>query len=98
MNAPPERHLDATPTNDTASLAVLAVEVRYIRSAVDEIRTGNQQYVTRNEWQLRNDYVDGRFVTTQAELNSRKVSWPAVAALVVAISVALFDLIPLLAN
>lgn len=97
MNAPPHT-TEATPTNTEASMAVLAVEVRYIRAAVDEIRTANSGNVTRNEWIQRNDYVDSRFTALNNELASRRVSWPAIAALVVAVSVALFDLIPAIAR
>jgi hypothetical protein len=81
------------PTNTDAAIAVMAVEMRYVRKAVDEIKQNQSANVTRSEWQQRNAHVDGRFADVYRELAARRVSWPAVGALVVAAIVLVLDLI-----
>lgn len=85
--APAETH-----TSQDTALAVMAVEVRYIRAAVDDIRLSNQHNVTRNEWEQRNNYVDGRLNT----LDARRAPWWSVASIVVAAAALLVTIAPYL--
>lgn len=85
----------AAPTEPgpDASLAVLTVEVRYIKAAVERIEQGNAGHVTRNEWEQRNGFVDSRFVGLDKELAARRVPWTSVGALVIAGAVLVIDII-----
>ena len=85
--------MEAMPTNTEASIAVMAVELRYVRKAVDEIKDNQSATVSRVEWEQRNGHVDGRFADIYRELAARRVSWPAVGALIVAVLVLGLDVI-----
>lgn len=95
MNAAPT---DAYPTNAEASMAVMAVEVRYIKEAVERMERTNSVNVTRNEWEQRNQHVDARFTEIFKDMASRKMPWTSVAAFVVAGASLLVIVIPLIAN
>ena len=65
-----------------------------LTSAIESLRTEMQQqgqvYVPRQEWEQRNRLVDERHLSVTTELASRRVAWPAVAAVVLsAIAVAI---------
>lgn len=81
------------PTNLEASVAVLAVEVRYARAGIEELIKQQQTHVTRNEWEQRNSYVDGRFSEFGKELAARRAPWTSIGAFVVAGAVLLLQLI-----
>lgn len=81
---------EAMPTNMEASMAVMTVELRYVRQAVDEIKNHQASSVPRTEWEQRNAYVDSRFSAITAELATRRLPWPTVGAFLTgAIAVAL---------
>ena len=59
-------------SEDTATIAVLATRIDHITAVVEEIKsslaTSATVHVTRSEWELRNQVVDERFVTTKADI------------------------------
>lgn len=67
----------------------ILVELRYMREDLDEIKAAliaqPQTYVTRGEWLLRNEHVNAVLSQVKHELNSKRVPWPAVASLGVAV-------------
>ena len=65
------------PTNLEAAVAVMAVEMRYVRAGIDELKNGQQQNVDRRE------YEDFK-IRIEKDLNSRKLPWPSVGAFIVA--------------
>ena len=71
---------EALPTNMEASVAVMTVELRYVRQAVDEIKNNQASSVSRNEWEQRNTYVDNRLGNIATELATRRLPWPTVGA------------------
>jgi hypothetical protein len=103
---------EAIPTNPEASLAVMAVEIRYAREALDRIESAQQATVSRNEWEQRNTYVDARFTTilekftdvnakfaqAAAELATKRVPWTAIGAFFVGAGTFLFVIIDKVAN
>lgn len=66
----------------------VAVELRYIREDLDEIKTSLKEiprgYVTRAEWELRNAHDDSVHSSIRHELNRKHAPWWAVGALGVA--------------
>lgn len=70
--------------DDTATLGVLAVEIRYLRGDLEELaaqlRAAGGTHVTRAEWELRNRHVDSVHASLRHELNARRTPWPTVAA------------------
>lgn len=85
---------EALPTNMEASVAVMTVELRYVRQAVDEIKSNQQSSVSRNEWEQRNTYVDNRIGAILTELATRRLPWPTVGAFLtgaVAVSLVVID-------
>lgn len=92
MDASHNTH-ELQPTNLEAAVAVMAVELRYVRAGVDELKAGQNLSVSRNEWEQRNGYVDSRFGDMDKELAARRVPWTSVGALVIASAVLIIDLI-----
>jgi len=76
MEAQHRPHEDLQPSNLEASVAVMAVEMRYVRAGIEELKQGQQQTVSRNEWEQWK-------LVMERELNSRRVPWPSVGALVI---------------
>ena len=55
----------------------MAVEMRYVRAGIEELKVGQQQNVSRRE------YEDFK-TTVEKEITSRKLPWPSVGAFIVA--------------
>lgn len=68
MNSATHNAGEAVPTNTDANIAVMAVEVRYIKESVERIERSAGALVTRTEWETRNRTVDGRFVDAFAAI------------------------------
>lgn len=81
------------PTNLEASVAVLTVEMRYVRAGIDDLKTGQTRSVSRNEWEQRNGHVDGRFAQIEKEASARRMPWPSVGAFIVAAAVLLLNVV-----
>lgn len=82
---------------NTASLSVLAVEVRQVRQDIEQLNarleTSAGVHVTRNEWLLRNSHVDaamtglGREIAQlRADAAARRMPWPSVLSSLVAVA------------
>lgn len=89
--------------NTDANIAVMAVELRYIKDAVERIEKANLLVVTRNEWLQRNDYVDRRFIdvdkqfgTIAKETAAKRAPWWSVVTAFAAIAALLITVIPLI--
>ena len=106
MNAPTQH--EAAPMNTDANIAVMAVEVRYIKEAVERMERSNEAKVSRHEWEQRNVYVDGRFVDAFAKIAEvsadaarRRAPWwtiVAAAAGCLAVVAYLIDIVPQVVN
>ena len=86
------------PTNLAANVAVQTVELRHIKESLERIELQLGSHVTRNEWEMRNGYVDGQFVQTSADIaaaratvaelrrdvEAKRAPWWAVGSLLVA--------------
>lgn len=99
MNAPHE----AMPMNDTASLAVMAVELRYIKETVERIENAGKNAVSRNEWNQRNEYTDQQFASLwkenanlKADIASKRAPWWVVVAAIGSIVAIAIQVIPLI--
>lgn len=81
MNAP-------AVTSEEVSIAVLSAKIDALTETVHEIKTSmsetRESHVTRQEWQLRNDFVDERARRLQAEIESRRAPWWSVLAIIAA--------------
>lgn len=102
-----QRNAEAVPTNVEASVAVMAVEMRYAREALDRIEKAQQTSVPRTEWEQRNAYVDQRFAaqsekfaeinqkfaTAAAEQAARRIPWTAIGAFIVGAGALILSLI-----
>ncbi len=76
------------PESEEWSNAEMVRALKRIEQKLDMIPTA---YVTREEWKMRNDTVNGRFQDMgreigdlRGELKSKRVSWTAVGAFVFA--------------
>ena len=102
-------------SEDTATIAVLATKIDHITAAVEEIKTSLATsatvHVTRSEWELRNQVVDERFVTTKADivehearikaLEDKRLPWGifiAVGVGLVSLTAFVFEWIPRIIN
>ena len=102
-------------SEDTATIAVLATKIDHITAAVEEIKsslaTSATVHVTRSEWELRNQVVDERFVTTKADivehearikaLEDKRLPWGifiAVGVGLVSLTAFVFEWIPRIIN
>jgi hypothetical protein len=79
------------PSNLEASVAVMAVEMRYVRAGIEELKLGQQQNVSRREYE---DFKDG----IQKELTSRRLPWTSIGAFIVAAAGLLLVVVDRLAN
>lgn len=89
--------VEAVPQNMAANVAVQTVELRHMRESLERIEKALGSHVTRNEWEMRNGYVDGKFVSTAADIaksnehiaevqrtvEAKRAPWWAVGSLVV---------------
>ena len=101
-------HSEAMPVNTDAMIAVMSVEVRNIKEAVERMERHNEANVTRREWEQRNAVVDSRIVDVNAKVaaaevkaESRRAPWWAVVgagAGTIAIIAYLLDIVPRLLN
>ena len=55
------------PANMAANLAVQTVQLQHMRESLERIETSLGTHVTRNEWEMRNGYVDGQFTLHATE-------------------------------
>lgn len=95
-----------------SSVAVMAVEIRYAREALDRIEAAQKSAVPRQEWEQRNAYVDQRFATQMekfaevnerfaaaaADLATRRVPWTAIGAFVVGAGALVVTVVDRIAN
>jgi hypothetical protein len=58
------------PANMAANLAVQTVQLQHMRESLERIETSLGTHVTRNEWEMRNGYVDGQFQLHAGETNA----------------------------
>lgn len=84
--------------NTDANIAVMAVELRYIKDAVERIEKANLLVVTRNEWLQRNEYVDKRFSDIDKENAAKRAPWWSIVTAFAAIAALLITVIPLIAK
>lgn len=77
MEATQQHPHEMQPTNLEASVAVMAVEMRYVRAGIEELKTGQTQTVPRSEWEQWKQLIE-------KELASRRVPWTSVGAFIVA--------------
>ena len=83
MNAPPNTEvIEAVPTNTDANIAVMAVELRYIKASVERIEQAHTASVPRTEWEQRNEYVNQQLhalvrenADLKTELASKRAPW-----------------------
>ena len=100
---------------DTATIAVLATKIDNITAAVDEIKTSLATsatvHGTRNEWELRNQVVDERVVTSKSDiaehearikaLDDKRFPWGILIAVgvgLVSLTAFVFEWIPRIIN
>lgn len=81
-----------------ANIAVQTVQLQHMRESLERIEQSLGSHVTRNEWEMRNGYVDGQFILhaadvaslrktvsdNQERMENRRAPWWAVGSLVVA--------------
>jgi hypothetical protein len=82
---------DLQPSNLEASVAVMAVEMRYVRAGIEELKVGQQQNVGRREYE---DFKGA----VEKELNARRLPWPSVGAFIIAAAGLLLVVIDRVAN
>jgi hypothetical protein len=85
------------PVNMAANFAVQTVQLQHMRESLERIELAMGSHVTRNEWEMRNGYVDGQFkLLTLDDANARsalqdmakaieakRAPWWAVASVIV---------------
>lgn len=81
MNSP-TNPTDAMPSNTEANIAVMTVELRYIKEAVSRIESAHTTSVPRTEWEQRNEYINQQLhqivkesADLKAELASKRAPW-----------------------
>jgi hypothetical protein len=65
---------DLPPANMAANLAVQTVQLQHMRESLERIETSLGTHVTRNEWEMRNGYVDGQFALHATETGALRQS------------------------
>src|SRR5688572_7541365 len=85
------------PVNMAANMAVQTVQLQHMRESLERIEGAMGSHVTRNEWEMRNGYVDGQFNLHAADtavlrnhmqeqskaIESRRAPWWAVVTTIV---------------